>query len=188
MNSPANRSRRRIAYLSMSEWVSFMAAITSPRDRALFTVIYWRGLRASEPSLLTMGHLDFNRGIIRVERLKGSCGGEYMLSPAEKEELQAWLQVRGSKPGPLFPARGGKPIKRGQIFLLFRRYATDAGVAEWKRRVHSLKHSIATHLLDKGVAITAVQDWLGHKNIANTMVYASVTNAQRREAERIAYA
>ena len=175
-------------YLTQREWERFIGVVESTRDRAMLTVAYWRGLRASEIGLLTMADLDMEAGRIRVRRLKGSRGGEYHLSPEETTALLAWLEIRGAKPGPLFPTQTGGAIKRGMVYLLVRRYAREAGLPAEKQHPHILKHSIATHLLDKGVAITAVQDWLGHRNIANTMVYAAVTNAQRLEAERIAYA
>ena len=175
-------------YLTQREWGRFIGAVDSPRDRAMLTVAYWRGLRASELGLLTMADLDMEAKRLRVRRLKGSRGGEYHLSPEEDLALRAWLEVRGPNPGPLFPSRDGRAIGRGMVYLLVRRYARVAGLPAEKQHPHILKHSIATHLLDKGVAVTAVQDWLGHKNIANTMVYASVTNTQRTEAERIAYA
>lgn len=175
-------------YLTQREWGRFIGAVQSVRDRAMLTVAYWRGLRASELGLLTMADLDMEVGRLWVRRLKGSRGGEYHLSPEENSALRAWLEVRGVKPGPLFPSRDGRAIGRGMVYLLVRRYAQAAGLPVEKQHPHILKHSIATHLLDKGVAITAVQDWLGHKNIASTMVYAAVTNAQRTEAERIAYA
>ena len=176
-------------YLTDREWKEFIGVVDSPRDRAMLTVAYWRGLRASELGLLILADLDMKAWRLRVRRLKGSLGGEYHLSPDEVKALKSWLKVRGFESGPLFPSREGQSgIKRGMVHVLVQKYGKLAGLPLEKCHPHILKHSIATRLLDKGVAITAVQDWLGHRNIQNTMVYAAVTNAQRTEAERLAYA
>ena len=171
-----------ISFLTPDEWHRFLDAIIAPRDRAMFLVAYWRGLRASEIGLLTRDSVDLARGRITVRRLKGSFGGEYKLSEQEQKALKVWLKVRGEDPGPLFLSRKKSgPIARAQIFHLFRRYADRAGLPQGKRHPHILKHSIATHLLAAGFGIMDVKDWLGHMSVNSTTVYARVTNERRNK-------
>jgi len=68
------------------------------------------------------------------------------------------------------------------------KYGERAGLPKEKRKFHALKHSIAVHLLDAEMDVMFVKDWLGHKNIQNTMVYAQLTNRTRDELARRAFA
>lgn len=181
---------RKMKYLTQEELARFFRAVQGERDMAMFQVTYWRGLRASELGTIVLDDLDRSKPVwkLRIARLKGSFGGEYNLSRQERRSLQAWLKLRGRDPGPLFPSREGSGIKRGMVFHLFQKYAQAAGLPPDKQHPHVLKHSIATHLLDKDLGITDVQDWLGHRSLTNTIRYAVITNARRRKAEAKAYA
>lgn len=174
-------------YLTEQEWKRFVKAIESPRDKAMFTIAYWRGLRASELGMIEMDDLDMAKRRIRIERLKNSYGGEYQLSPDEVSALKAWLRVRGREAGSLFTSRNGGSVARGQVFNLFQKYAALAELPADKRHPHVLKHSIATHLLDRGLDIIDVKDWLGHRAIKNTTIYAEVSSKRRESAARKAY-
>jgi type 1 fimbriae regulatory protein FimB len=166
-------------YLTEEELVKFLKVISDPMHRAIFTVMYWRGLRASEPGRLPLSAYRQAAGRLYVTRRKGSDSGEYPLSPAEQRTLKAWLKVRGQKPGPLFPSREGGGISRFQLARFFLVYAINAGIPENLRHCHSLKHSIGTHLIGKGTELFAVKDWLGHKDIKSTMVYVRFRSKQR---------
>jgi len=178
-------------YLTEDELRRFLGVIKSVRDRAIFTVAYWRGLRASEIGLMPWNAWDQKARRIYVWRLKRSLAGEFPLSPAETKALTAWRQIRGNQPGPMFTSRKsgsytrqphGKSsagIGRGQIHALFAGYAAKAGLPEHLRHEHCLKHAVATHLLAKGADIIVVKDWIGHAQIANTQIYAQIRNRQR---------
>jgi type 1 fimbriae regulatory protein FimB len=173
-------------YLTEEELHRFIGVIKSPRDRAIFAVCYWRGLRASEIGRLPLSAYRPQAKTLFVKRLKGSMSGEFPLSPLEVRSLNAWLKIRGMKPGPLFPSRKGGGIRRSQIYVLMREYGLAAGLHPGLCHPHSLKHSIATHLLGKHSEIMAVKDWLGHKSINSTLEYAKFRNAARTaEAQRI---
>ncbi|MEM2991555.1 MAG: site-specific integrase, partial [Halobacteria archaeon] len=72
--------------------------------------------------------------------------------------------------------------------LLPTKYSKRAGLPQDKQHFHCLKHSIATHLIDAGADIMFVKDWLGHKNIQNTLVYAQLINKTRDEQARRIFA
>jgi integrase len=181
---PATRKRRRrddtIKYLSEDQLERFFAMMTDPRDVAIFRVIYHRGLRAGEVGRLQLSDWNQERDRIRFSRLKGSHGGEYHLTSREVRALRAWLKIRGAEQGPLFPSRRGKGISQQMLDVLMKRYGRLAGLPPELCHAHALKHSAATHLLNRGEAIEDVQDHLGHANIQSTLVYAKYS-AKRRE-------
>lgn len=186
-------------YLNEDELRRFFGAIKSVRDRAMFTLAYWRGLRAAEIGLIPYSAWDRKARRIYIARLKHSLSGEFPLSPAETKALTAWRAVRGDEPGPLFGSREsssftrepmGKTtagIGRGMIYVLCERYARAAGLPRHLRHPHMLKHGLGTHLLAKGADLMAVKDWLGHADIKSTLVYAQIRNAQRDAAARKVY-
>ena len=170
----------RIKYLSKDELEGFFSCIKNPRDKAIFGLIYLYGLRVSEAALLKLGDVDFQRKIILIRRAKGGIGGEKPLFKTAEKLLKQYLKVRIETGDGLFTGRQGN-LSRQRIQQLFREYAQKAEL-DGKFSVHSLRHSIATHLLEAGEGIEFVKDHLGHRNIQNTMIYAQITDNGRREA------
>jgi integrase/recombinase XerD len=168
-------------YLTQDELSRFFATIPSPRDRALFAVIYHYGLRVDEATALTIDDLDLKNLRIRLRRLKNGLSGEKPLWRHTAKLLRAYLRVRIEAGPYLFTGREG-PLRKRQIQNLFTGYAEAAGVCG--RSVHSLRHSIAVHLLDAGRGIEYVADHLGHRNIQNTRVYAQISNQLREQVFR----
>lgn len=174
-------------YLTQAEVRAFLSAITSPRDRTLFAVIYHYGLRVSEVGLLLRANVDLTRDRIIVKRVKGGSWSERPLFATTRTLLTRHLAVQDGVPtDPLFPGRGG-PLRKRQIQELYERYRNRAGL-ERRSTCHSLRHSIATHLLDAGMSLEFVQDHLGHRRIETTTIYARITDRHRaarfRELER----
>lgn len=171
------------AYLPKLEVERFFASIgpDSPRDRLLFDLMYRYGLRRREVGLLRREHLS--EGRIWITRVKGGVSGEYPVHPVARRLLWAYLSTRADGNPYLFPSRQdtGRPLSASMVYHLFRGYAESAGLPEDRRHPHVLRHSIAVHLMNAGWDAADVQDWLGHRDIASTMVYATVTN-KRREA------
>lgn len=187
----AKRSRKQSKapeYLTEEEITRFFAAIPKSdlRSRAMFRLMYHRGLRASEMGLFRMDDYRGTSGRIMVNRLKGSRGGEYLMLEPERAALKAWIRHRGTAPGPLFPSRNHAPIERTQVFRLMRKYCQAAGIPDQKAHPHALKHSCGTHLSATEKDIVAIQDHLGHAKIDNTMIYVRVSSRRRDElAERL---
>ena len=168
-------------FLTRKELKSFFSVIQDVRDRALFALIYWRGLRASEAGKLSLSSFDPALGRLKFSRVKGSWGGNDLLSPLELKRLKAWVKVRGSYPGPLFPTNRKTGISRFMVWRIFQRYAAAAGLPSEKRHPHVLKHSIASHLVARQVEILKIQRWLGHKSINSTLKYAHLAQADQDE-------
>jgi site-specific recombinase XerD len=170
-------------YLTQDEVGRFFAVVTNLRDRALFALMYHHGLRVGEVLLLRRVDLDLERGRLLVRRLKGGVWGEQIVFSRTAAVLRRYVdQFPGAPDDALFPGRNG-PLRRRQIQLRFVRYRKRAGLPE-HYTTHSLRHSIATHLLDAGASLEFVQDHLGHQDIRSTSVYARVTNRLRESQMR----
>jgi integrase/recombinase XerC len=165
-------------YLTQDELQRFFAVIVNPRDQALFTLVYHHGLRVGEVALLRRSDVDLARQRIIVWRLKHGAWSAQPFFTATSALLARHLATIPADPdGPLFPGRDG-PLKKRQIQFLFARYRDEAGLPR-HYTCHSLRHSIATHLLDAGAALEVVQDRLGHQSIRSTSIYARITDHHR---------
>ena len=173
-------------YLTQAEIADLFSVIRSPRDRAIFRLVYHRGLRSGEVGLLQLSDWNERDGKLFVRREKGSESKEYRLVTHEATPLRAWIKLRGRGPGPLFPSRqkraGGLGIHRNQLFRLFRGYCAAAGIRPEKQHMHALKHSCGTHLSEMGNSADVIQDWMGHKSAQSTQVYLHFSQRRRDEA------
>jgi integrase len=173
-----------IRYLSVEECRRFLAAAKkgSKRDYALLLLAYRHGLRASEVGLLRREHVDFGANRLRITRLKRSLGGDHPLAPDEAQAIRSYLRTRKDALPYLFLSRNRRPISRYALDDLVKGYGATAKVPEDRRHFHALKHSIAMHLIAAGGDVLVVRDWLGHRSIQNTLVYAQLLSP-RRDAE-----
>ena len=168
-----------IKYLTQDELRNLLKVIDNKRDKAIFLLAYRHGLRASEIGILKPEDVNIVQGRIRIERLKRSQGSEQIMQPDEIRVVKAWLKEKQNNNPWLFPSHRGTPIHRRTLDYLMKHYGKKARIPTEKCHFHALKHSIATHLLEAGADIRFVQDWVGHKNIQNTVVYAQITNPAR---------
>lgn len=173
-----------VKFLTQDETERLFSAIKNKRDRALFLIAYRHGLRASEVGRLFVNDIDFKKLRIMLHRLKGSHSGEHPLQADEAKAIKAYLRSRKAAVPVLFPSNRNDPISRSMLHRLIRTYATIANLPKDKQHFHVLKHSIATHLLDAGADLRFVQDWLGHANIQNTVIYTFLTSTAREEKAR----
>src|SRR2546428_9829346 len=163
-------------YLTQEQVTRLFKVISSPRDRALFALIYHYGLRVEEATLLALEDVNLKDLHIRVHRLKHGVSTQKHLWRHNAKLLRSYLRVRQDAGHYLFTGRQGA-LKKRQIQTLFTNYAKKAGIKG--RSIHSLRHSIAVHLLEAGQGIEYVGDHLGHKNIQNTRIYAQITTRLR---------
>src|SRR6476661_9827544 len=151
--------------MSPDETRRLLAVVDNLKVRTLLGLGYGCGLRAGEVVRLKVKHIDRAQKIIRVEQSKGRKDRNVMLSPETFDLLRQWWKVRPSRhdatmPLPerwLFPGRrAGKPMTTRQLSRLFHEAADAAGI---KKRVtlHALRHSFATHLLERGTDIRIIQ-------------------------------
>ncbi len=183
-NTTRARRSETIKFLTLDETRRLFACISDKRDKAIFLLAYRHGLRASEIGLLRVSDLDLKRLRVMLHRLKGSLSGEHPLQTDEARALKAWLKSRDTDSPILFPSRRSLPISRQMLDVLMKNYGAEAAIPKDKRHFHVLKHSIATHLLDAGAELRFLQDWLGHSNIQNTVIYTALVSTSREQKAR----
>lgn len=156
------------------------------RDRAMFELIYSCGLRVSEACSLTVGNLHMNERLVVV---RGKGGKERMVPFGEEARARLEAYVGGVRPSlvggravaEVFVNYRGEPISRKGVWKLLQKMEAESGVTA---KVHTLRHSFATHLLAGGMDLRSVQELLGHSDLATTTIYTHVENAQLREGHR----
>jgi len=152
------------------------------RDRAMLELLYAAGLRVSELVNLKLQDVNLEAGFVRVFG-KGSKERVVPIGLHAKDKIEAYIRksritLLKSRASPyLFVARAAKPITRQGFWKLLRKYATLAKLNK-KVTPHSLRHSFASHLLEGGADLRAVQVMLGHVDIATTQIYTHVARQQ----------
>jgi len=149
------------------------------RDRAMLETMYASGLRVSELLNLKRGQVNLNKCIITVFG-KGAKERKVPIAEYAVEYINKYIkEVRNKsefkKSEYLFLNRSGEPISRVYFFKQVRKYAELAGI-DMVISPHTLRHSFATHLLNRGAQLRMVQGMLGHTNIATTQIYTHVSS------------
>jgi integrase/recombinase XerC len=157
------------------------------RDRAILETLYSAGLRVSELVGLADGDLDFTAGIVRV-RGKGKRERLAPIGSYAARELKRWLEVRKLSPrektgreAPVFTNKFGTRLTTRSVARMLEKYLKETGL-DSRTSPHTLRHSFATHLLDRGADIRSVQELLGHKSLVTTQIYTHVSTANLRAA------
>lgn len=155
------------------------------RDAAMMELLYAAGLRVSELIGLQMTSVNLEAGFVRVLG-KGSKERIVPIGREALERIHGYVktgrrqQLKDLSSSYLFVARAGKPMTRQGFWKLLKRYALKAGIQQ-RVTPHSMRHSFASHLLEGGADLRAVQVMLGHADIATTQIYTHV--AQKRLVE-----
>lgn len=176
--------------LTIDEIDAMIAAIDfstkeATRNRAIIETLYGCGLRVSELTDLEIGKIYFTEGFV-VVRGKGSKERVVPVSDIALECIRDYMVDRASldiKPGEdgyLFLNRSGHRLTRQMIFTIIKRLARDAGIRK-TISPHTLRHSFATHLLEGGANLRAIQQMLGHESIATTEIYLHIDRSRLRE-------
>ncbi|MGC4071519.1 MAG: site-specific tyrosine recombinase [Nibricoccus sp.] len=177
-------TRRIPGTMSVEDVAKLLAAPTGGdaiaiRDRAILELFYSSGLRVSELSGITIQQLDLENGFLRVFG-KGSKERVVPVGGRAVEAVQIYLAaarthfVKPKKTGSaLFLSERGTAISRKMLWVLVKKYAARAGIKK-PVKPHLLRHSFATHLLGGGADLRAIQDMLGHANLATTQIYTAV--------------
>ncbi|MCH5319475.1 MAG: site-specific tyrosine recombinase XerD [Paramuribaculum sp.] len=175
--------------LTVDEIDAMIAAIDyskneAVRNRAIIETLYGCGLRVSELTELEIGKVYFDEGFVVVKG-KGSKERIVPMSDVALQTICDYLEERASldiKPGQeayLFLNRRGSQLTRQMIFTIVKNLARDAGI---KKIIspHTLRHSFATHLLEGGANLRAIQQMLGHESIATTEIYLHIDRTRLR--------
>jgi integrase len=191
--------------LSRDEVAKFLSAVRSGRFRAMFTLMYHCGLRLGEVIRLKPGHIDGARRVLRVVGGKGLKDREIPISDELLNRLRAfWKHHRN--PEWMFPAPGrGWMTADGSLTQALHRsdrHLSDSAVQAamratvlslgWDKRhgkrpvtCHTLRHCFATHLLDAGVSVRLVSQYLGHSSLKPTLVYLHLTEVSESAAREV---
>ena len=159
------------------------------RDRSILELLYATGMRVSELTQLTLGRLDLEDRLVLVLG-KGSRERVLPFGEPAARALGRYLRDvrpvldRGNTEGALFLNRRGTRFTRMSVWTLVQTSARRAGV-EKKVSPHTLRHSFATHLLEGGADLAAVQDLLGHADIATTQIYTHLDREHLRHVHRV---
>lgn len=160
------------------------------RDRAILETFYATGMRVTELRTLTAAQLLFEYGLVRVI----GKGNKERLVPIGRS-AQKWIERyrRDARPSllkssarggdALFLSSRGAPLSRNALWKMSKAYALRAGIAA-DVHPHTFRHSFATHLLEGGADLRAVQEMLGHEDITTTQIYTHVDREYLREVHR----
>jgi integrase/recombinase XerC len=158
------------------------------RDSLILELLYGGGLRVSELCGLNHGNVDSSQGVARVLG-KGRKERLCPLGPIAVRCLKAFVQrfdLTADIASPVVPQRNGKRMEPRQIQKLLKIHLAAAGLP-LDMTPHKLRHSFATHMLDGGADLRAVQELLGHANLSTTQIYTHVSIARLKEAHKQAH-
>jgi integrase/recombinase XerD len=183
------------------------------RDRALLELLYASGLRASELCALRPADIDLESGTVRC-RGKGNKERIVPLGSMARKSIEDYLsfarpklvggkstksaqakttdtkaktgKTTRSRAATLFVGERGEPLSRESLYIIVRHHARRAALPAWVSP-HTLRHSFATHLLEGGADLRAIQEMLGHTDISTTQIYTHVQTQHLRESYRKAH-
>lgn len=155
------------------------------RDRTMFEVMYSSGLRVSELLSLKVNQVNIEKGTIDIigkgNKQRKVPVGEYALDFLKKYIEEHRIHVKGKRSNYLFLNRYGNQLSRQYYFRQIKKYAKQAGIEE-DISPHTLRHCFATHMLENGAELRALQEMLGHANLATTQIYTNVSTKRILDA------
>lgn len=160
--------------LSVEETRRVLAALRKPNPRMCLTLAYACGLRLSEAAHLQVADIDSERMTVRVRNGKGAKDRYVPLAERPLALLRAYWRRKRPRPW-LFPQRNGRePLPNGSLQKAFKAALAESGVRK-AATPHTLRHSYATHLLERGVDLATIQKILGHKSPRTTVLYTHLS-------------
>lgn len=188
MDTP-RAARRLPVFLTVDEVDQLLAApdvrsAAGVRDKAILELLYATGLRVSELAHLTLNDVQLTAGYV-VAMGKGQKERIVPVGSRAREAVEAWLAgpreqlLRGRASRALFVTPRGTGFSRVGLWGLVRKYALKAGISK-PLSPHKLRHSFATHLVERGADLRVVQAMLGHADLATTQIYTHVNSERLR--------
>lgn len=168
-------------YLTKEEIMQLIQGCYSPKQKAIVELFYSSGLRLDELRMLKMSDIDSKNNRLLVRCGKGKKDRYTLLSKRVVDTLRAYYRSEKVKPTVyLFEGKTvGVPMWSSSIQTSVRMAYKKAGLAHKEHKVHALRHSFATHLLDAGIDIHTIKELLGHCDIKTTMVYLHLQTSKR---------
>ena len=167
-------------------------AAATPRIAVYFWTVYSLGLRMTEALNLQVGDMDAERAMVHIHRGKGAKD-RYVPLPSSTLRLLRELWLTHRHPQWLFPARGRDrrgavdaqtPMRPSTVQGAIKKIVEQLRFGK-KISLHTLRHSYATHLLEAGVSLRAIQQYLGHGSLQTTMVYLHLTHTADADARQV---
>lgn len=155
------------------------------RDRTMLEVMYSSGLRVSELLSLKIKQINLEKGVIDIigkgNKQRKVPIGEYALDFVNKYIEEHRIHNKGRRSNYLFLNRYGKPLSRQYFFMQIKKYAEQAMIDK-EISPHTLRHCFATHMLENGAELRALQEMLGHTNLSTTQIYTNVSTKRILDA------
>lgn len=180
--------------LSVPDIEELLAAVDTSkplgvRDRAMIEVDYGAGLRVSELITLEISNLFLEEDYIKVmgkgskERVIPLGGAAIEWTGRYRSDVRPRLAAKGTPTDVLFLNARGRPLSRMGFWKILQKHVAASGIRE-SVKPHTLRHSFATHMLEGGADLRAVQEMLGHADISTTQIYTSVDREYLKEIHR----
>lgn len=182
------REKKLPTFLEIQEVENLLEAISGSklaekRDKALLETLYSSGIRVSELVGLNLEDADILGGVLRI-RGKGKKERMVPIGKKSQEALRDYLEERntqlGKSPSALFLNKSGTRLTDRSVRRILIKYARKASIQKGISP-HTLRHSFATHLLDRGADLRSVQELLGHESLSTTQIYTHVTTKRLKE-------
>lgn len=175
------KSKRLPKALTMNEAKILVESPKTARDKAIIELLYATGIRASELINLSLNDVNLDVGFIKCY----GKGGKERIVPmgaAAISAIKEYLKEGRKRPANnvLFLDRMGRQLTRQGLWLIVKKHVKLSGVRA-SASTHTLRHSFATHLLEKGADLRSVQEMLGHSDISTTQVYTSVSRERLKK-------
>ena len=165
---------------SHREASNYLQEVMQSRDRAMLTIFYGCGLRRNEGVNLTLDDINFDRRILHVRKGKNYKERLVPFSKTASNYLQEWIYdyrvklIKSQKEGALFIGRIGNPMNGNSLYVRLKLLQQQIENLELQSKdigLHTLRHSIATHLLENGMELQKIQRFLGHSSLESTQIY-----------------
>jgi site-specific recombinase XerD len=152
------------------------------RNELMIFMLYRHGLRESELCNLKLEQIDTEEGRLHLQRLKGSNSFSHPIDGEELRLIRRYLRFKEGKKGDSLPyffiSDRGNQLCRDTVSKAVKACATKGGITDKKITPHMLRHGCGFYLANKGYDVRVIQDYLGHKNIQNTVIYTQLTGKQ----------
>ena len=181
------KSKKLPKALTMNEAKNLVESPKNIRDKAIMEILYATGVRASELISLTLNDVNLDVGFIKCF----GKGGKERIVPmgaAAISSVREYVDSSRPKTGSdvVFLDKNKRPLTRQGLWFIVKKYVKLSGVRA-SATTHTLRHSFATHLLEKGADLRSVQEMLGHSDISTTQIYTSVSRERLKKIYRSAH-